>query len=230
MIIYLVTNKANGKQYVGQTTRPLSERWRRHCHPDKLCYFQRAIQKYGPDNFEIRVIDTATSKAELDEKEIHWIKKLNTMYPYGYNLKPGGNVSMLGVCGKLNPKSRLIYQFTSDGRVVNKYWGAAEASRITGLSDVVILRALKSDGGYRAGGCMWMYASDFPEKVTDRLSNYQRRKCTPVLCVETGERFDSFADAARKYGLLYTSISACCAGRQKTTGGYHWEKIKEGDV
>lgn len=30
--IYLATNNANGKQYVGQTIRTVKERWYEHCY------------------------------------------------------------------------------------------------------------------------------------------------------------------------------------------------------
>jgi group I intron endonuclease len=54
MKIYVVTNKINGKQYVGQTVRDLGDRLKRHFNDaekgDNL-YFHRAILKYGKENF-----------------------------------------------------------------------------------------------------------------------------------------------------------------------------------
>lgn len=225
MVIYLVTNKLNGRQYVGQTIRPVSERWRDHCRVNDDNYFHRAIRKHGAENFVVEIIDTAETAEELDQKEIFWIEKLGTMQPHGYNLKPGGNVAMRGLHGGRNPKSRLIYQFTREGCLVNGYWGAVEASERTGISEESIYRALKSDGRNLAGGCMWMYATDFPEKLIERIENYRGQKRSAVLCVETGECFDSMTEAAEKYGTYPCSISACCSGKLKTTAGYHWKKI-----
>jgi group I intron endonuclease len=226
MVIYLVTNKLNGKQYVGQTIRPLSERWRDHCRLDKNNYFHRAIQKYGAENFDIQVIDSAESENELDEKEIFWIQKLATMFPDGYNIKPGGNVAMRGLHGCFNPKTRLIYQITLNGEMVNEYWGAVEASENTGISEGSIYRSLKSDGRCLGGGYMWIYANEFtPQKSAEKIDRYRGQKRSAVLCVETGEQFESMTEAAEKYGTYPCSISACCAGKLKTTGGYHWKKI-----
>ena len=33
--IYLVTNKVNGKQYIGQTVRTIADRWTRHVSASK---------------------------------------------------------------------------------------------------------------------------------------------------------------------------------------------------
>ena len=44
-----------------------------------------------------------------------------------------------------------------------------------------------------------------------------------VVCIETGAVYLSTKDVQRKLGLLRQNISACCRGRQKTAGGYHWK-------
>lgn len=46
-----------------------------------------------------------------------------------------------------------------------------------------------------------------------------------VLCVETGELFNSVRDAAKSKGVCQSSISFVCSGRYKTAGGYHWRFI-----
>lgn len=45
----------------------------------------------------------------------------------------------------------------------------------------------------------------------------------PVVCTETGVKYDSIKDAARKTGLAKNKISYCCRGIRKTTGGFHWQ-------
>lgn len=225
MIVYLVTNKINGKQYVGQTIRSIEERWRDHCRVKDDNYFHRAIRKYGVNNFAVEVIDFAETTEELDEKEIFWIAKLNTLFPGGYNLRDGGNVSSRGKTGGLNRKSRLIYQFGMDGSMVNGYWGTAEAARKTGISDTLIYRSLKNEN-LLAGGYVWMYADSFsPEKLAKRIDSYPGMRWRSVVCVETGERFKSMTHAAKAYGTTPGSISACCAGRLKTTAGKHWKTL-----
>ena len=87
MIIYSITNKVSGKVYIGQTRRP-KRRWYEHLHNlnTYVSLIDRALQKYGPDSFEYKEIDTADSIEELNIKEEEWILKLNTIHPNGYNL------------------------------------------------------------------------------------------------------------------------------------------------
>ena len=90
MIIYCITNKINGKQYVGQTVRTAEERFKEHCR-DKKMYISKAIRKYGKENFIVETIDSALLIDDLNEKEIYWIDKFKTKKPNGYNLCNGGD-------------------------------------------------------------------------------------------------------------------------------------------
>ena len=81
----------NGKQYVGQTSRTLEQRWREQCANNSQCtYLHNAISKYGKENFKVEQIDTALDQEELDYKEQRYIKYYNTLAPNGYNLESGG--------------------------------------------------------------------------------------------------------------------------------------------
>lgn len=97
-IIYLITNKVDGKKYVGQTQFKLERRWKRHIS-DSLVSNKRvsrtllhsAIRKYGPDNFLVEILEDNIVKEFLNNREIYWIAKLNTLVPNGYNLTKGGD-------------------------------------------------------------------------------------------------------------------------------------------
>ena len=54
------------------------------------------------------------------------------------------------------------------------------------------------------------------------LSESQPHK-RKIMCVETGEVYDSAFDAARETGLGRSHIVSCCTGQRKTCGGLHWE-------
>jgi len=86
--IYVITNLLNDKRYVGQTIS-FYHRWNQHKSKNPEQQIGKDIQKYGRENFKFEIIEKCKIE-ELDEKEDYWIKKLNTIIPYGYNIKYGG--------------------------------------------------------------------------------------------------------------------------------------------
>lgn len=55
--------------------------------------FYRAVRKYGVENFTIEMIDSAINQEDLDDKEVYWINKYDSVNS-GYNSK-----STKGKCG-----------------------------------------------------------------------------------------------------------------------------------
>lgn len=106
MIIYLVTNLINSKVYVGKTERTLQERWNSHCREAycKNCksYFHRSIKKHGKDSFLCRCLIKTADKNELNNLEISYIAKYDSMNP-----KIGYNGTIGGTGGRLNKNSLL---------------------------------------------------------------------------------------------------------------------------
>jgi hypothetical protein len=47
-----------------------------------------------------------------------------------------------------------------------------------------------------------------------------------IMCVETGEIFDSYSKAAASIGRASGGISNCIRGLQQTCGGYHWVNVE----
>ena len=98
-IIYKITNKVNGKIYIGLTKQKLQSRFRGHLsdarkalkNDGRVCYFQNALLKYGKENFILEQIDQADTKEELCRKEEYWISYYNsTDRSIGYNVSEGG--------------------------------------------------------------------------------------------------------------------------------------------
>lgn len=93
MIVYLVTNKVNGKQYVGQSVGTLNYRWKKHLAAVKegsSYYFHRAIRKYGEEHFSTEPLHICETKEEMDFVEMFYICLLCTKSPKGYNSTEGG--------------------------------------------------------------------------------------------------------------------------------------------
>ena len=90
--IYMIKNKIDGKMYIGQAVN-IEKRWRQHCGGCYDTYIDRAIQKYGKDNFELIILrECKNDSILLNELEQYYIKKYNTYEDkYHYNLTPGGD-------------------------------------------------------------------------------------------------------------------------------------------
>jgi hypothetical protein len=88
--IYLITNKVNGQQYVGQTKRNVRLRWGAHKRT-KSGILGNAFKKYGLNNFIFEEIISCFDKDSLNYYEKYFIEFYNTLRPNGYNLTTGGN-------------------------------------------------------------------------------------------------------------------------------------------
>lgn len=89
-VVYGAECLINHKIYVGQTTRSIKERFREHAKASCGTIIGKAIRKYGLENFIVVILAVCNTKAELDEQEIAWIKRLNCKGDGGYNLTDGG--------------------------------------------------------------------------------------------------------------------------------------------
>lgn len=95
--IYMITNKINGKKYIGKSIH-IGIRWKEHCKPHVTeTHIDRAITKYGPENFEINVIEGINSDEEnleelLNQREIYYINLYNAKESENfYNHSYGGD-------------------------------------------------------------------------------------------------------------------------------------------
>ena len=91
--IYKITNKVNGKSYIGQTIQNIKERFYQHCATKCSqailnMVIHKAINKYGKSNFTIEVIEEVES-TNLNDRERYWIRYYDS-YNNGYNSTEGG--------------------------------------------------------------------------------------------------------------------------------------------
>ena len=91
--IYKITNKINGKSYIGQTIQNVKERFYQHCATKCSqailnMVIHKAINKYGKSNFTIEVIEEVES-TNLNDREKYWIRYYDS-YNNGYNSTEGG--------------------------------------------------------------------------------------------------------------------------------------------
>lgn len=141
--IYHIRRKSNPSDgYVGQTKTHqwrtaqnkwvlygYMERYKQHIinanNPNKeklKCrYLYNAICKYRSSDFEISLLEEC-SIAELDEREVYWIKTLNTLAPNGYNLESGGNKNKWASeeTREKQRESKRLYNESEAGKLFNR--------------------------------------------------------------------------------------------------------------
>lgn len=98
--IYKITNDINGKVYIGKTSLSIDKRFKQHvldsnknrCNKRPL---YDAMNKYGVENFHIKVIEENISDEDINDKEIYYIRKYNSYIGFnntnGYNATLGGD-------------------------------------------------------------------------------------------------------------------------------------------
>lgn len=91
--IYKITNKINGKVYIGKTKNSVCNRFKQHlrcAQKGTNRYLYDAMNHYGYDAFEVEVLEEAIS-SELSDLEKYYIKKFDSLNPLnGYNMTEGG--------------------------------------------------------------------------------------------------------------------------------------------
>ena len=86
--IYKITNKLNGKVYIGQSI-DIDTRWRQHINAKDNYAIHNAIKKYGKENFKFEVLLECPANM-LDVWERDMIALYDCISPNGYNLTEGG--------------------------------------------------------------------------------------------------------------------------------------------
>ncbi len=88
--VYKHTNKKNGKVYIGMTSQRPETRWGNGKNYWANKHFSNAINKYGWDGFEHKVLRTNMRKRKASLMESKLIKRYNATNPkFGYNIYKG---------------------------------------------------------------------------------------------------------------------------------------------
>ena len=201
MIIYLITNKVNGKKYVGQHCGDKDARWKQHLstalkrQDPKPLY--RAMRKYSTDNFSYRVLESIplnSGQELLDEREIHFIKEYDTYIKNGngYNLTLGGGGNMSTYCSterrdklsnSLDRKDYAKYDPSTGDlvQIYDKLKVAAKENNVRNPGTIPTTAKFNNQhsGKYKTvSGFVWLSAvndEEFPHKITPLKRTINRR-------------------------------------------------------
>ena len=98
--VYLTTNLINGKQYVGDhSTNNLNDHYL-----GSGIYFDKAILKYGKENFSKQILEQFNTKECSFDAQEKYINEYNTLIPNGYNISPKGGSKYQGSCSEETKK------------------------------------------------------------------------------------------------------------------------------
>lgn len=71
------------------------------------------------------------------------------------------------------------------------------------------------------------------QKISKKLKEYFKNESAiykqrlshkrPIICIETNTEYISAMEVERQLGINNSSVTACCNGKRKTAGGYHWK-------
>lgn len=204
--IYMILNTVNNKVYIGQS-RHLKERFSRHRrdleakthHNEEL---QRDYNKYGAESFDFIVLQECEEN-ELYELEQYYIFCLDSSDPlFGYNLTYGGE--------------RDIRTERSRKKCTGGHYKRTP-------EHIALLRTLA------VGRTPWNKGMKTNEETRKKQSlakigkpAHNRKK---VLCIDTGELFESSVNAGKAHGVEPTNIRKCCRRERPFAGGMMWKYI-----
>lgn len=208
--IYLITNKINGKKYIGQTRcYDINKRWRHHKTKDRYTigkYLLAAYNKYGLINFKFQIICICFDE-DVNKYEIEYIKKYNSFAPNGYNLTKGGECQR-----KIKTKNiSTNYPKRKKGDPMTEEQKEKISKAMTGKKRGPMTEETKKK-------CIPYLKKSLENRK--KVGKYNNNN-------ELLEEFNSISEASKKTKISRTSISKTCLGnkRYKTAGGFIWKYI-----
>ena len=119
--IYEITNKINGKTYVGQHTVRCNRTITSDTYWGSGKYIRRAILKYGKENFEKKILISGEfTKEEINILEVQEIDKQRKLGKAEYNISDGGESPFLNSDFAKEAGMKADRQKISDA--LHNYW------------------------------------------------------------------------------------------------------------
>ena len=216
--IYKIENKINSKKYIGQSW-DIEKRWKSELCGKINSHLKSSFKKYGVENFTFEVVEslTETTQEELNALEEKYINQYSTTNDkLGYNKMSGGSK------GKPNKETRDKLSIARSG-IRNHFYGKkhTQASR-----DKISL----SRQGRFFGESNPNYGKKASQETKDKMSlKLKGKKATnarKVLCIETGEIFNSIKLACEKIGVSSSSsLVEVLKNPHLTCKKFHWKYL-----
>lgn len=201
--VYMHRNKTNGKVYIGQTSVSVEERWKKGKGYHHNAHFQSAIKKYGWDGFEHLILYDGLTKEQACKLEQKLIAEYNSNNSQnGYNNSIGGEKGCLG--RKITEETRQKLRDSHKGKP------SPRKGAIVSAESREKMRLAK-------------LGKPQNQETKEKRSKSQWK---PVICVETGEIFESVKAATAHFGLKKDRISSAIRKGRKVNG-FTWQFLRE---
>lgn len=234
--IYKYTNTANGKVYIGQTSKSLEDRAQSNGSNYRECRrFYAAIQKYSWESFLPSVLERVETISEANERESYYIELYHsTDSHYGYNIALGGDNKIM------SSESKEIISRKAKERYTNKAANPMFGKRHS--DETIRKQSAKKQGAknpmygthwnehQRANSGTRGKRLNLSEAQRQALSERARRLgemtgLRPVYCIEDALVFSSVTEAARTYGVSKSTLCGHLNGHQKTCRHKHFKYV-----
>ena len=218
----------NGKCYIGMTCQTLNRRTRDGKGYAGCSAFENAITKYGWENFSHEILEEWLTFEEACEKEKEYIRKFKSLTTQnGYNLEAGGR-AFCEVSAETREKISRIQAGRERPKLSEEAKEKIRQARIGKKSpprtEEHCRKLSEALTGRHFTEAHCRHISESKAGTKCGASNHRARK---VLCVDTGEVFDTIKAAGEYINVSPKNIIHVCAGRMKTSGGYHWKYVDE---
>ena len=225
-IIYKITNRINGKIYIGQTIRKFEVRWKEHSYDsrnDNPLY--NSIKKYGNSAFSKEIIGTYYSMEDLNNAEEYYIQYHNSLSPNGYNLHTGGNNHTTSEDTKIKISKAISGEKNGNfGKV---------------FSNEIRLKISNANKGKKRSECFKLKRSEymkanhpskgqFSSKLNEEvLRNSNEKRKIQIFCPELNIYFESIGAASRELKISKSNIGLVASGKYKQVKGLTFLRVSK---
>jgi hypothetical protein len=113
--------------------------------------------------------------------------------------------------------NKAIYQLDKHKNIINRFESISEAGLYLGKPKSNNITLCLNGKKASAYGYYWCEVDKYQNFCLTRTDHQKE-----VFCIELNKVFPSITDAAAAIGVSPSAIFRCCAGKSKTSGGYHW--------
>lgn len=246
MLVYKITNKINGKCYIGSTNNfnrrkyehiigSTSEKYPCYNYP-----LQCAFRKYGIDNFLFEIIEDNILPEDIAKKEHDYIIKFDCLSTNG----KGYNQTLYTDCAFRDPDylRKYIEAYGSkcalvDGQnnILKLYVSLHEAARdnnIVGSESHIRSICLGKESAYFE--LIFRFVVDGVVIIPERLTRYRKKQICGISIYNRNDiiYYESVSEAARCERAVRTSISKCIAGKIRYTHVHNriWREVIDNKI